>query len=116
MDFEPMDDFEHDNFERELQQAFLRRPAPPSLKRKLMDRRSRQRTERIRVRMVMWERLAAGLVLALALGGGFAWHQHDEQLKGEAATQQVLTALRITNRALNQVKTQLAEHDRDRQE
>lgn len=105
-----------DDFERELQQAFVRRPAPPSLKRKLMERRSRQRTERIRTRMVMWERLAACLVLAAAVGGGFAWHQRDEQRKGEAARQQVLTALRITNHALNQVKTQLAEHDRDPQE
>ena len=111
MDFEPMDDFE-----RELTQAFERRPAPPSLKRKLMERRSRQRTERIRIRTVIWQRLAAGLVMAAALGGGFAWRQRDEQRKGEAARQQVLTALRITNRALNQVKTQLAEHDRDRQE
>jgi uncharacterized protein HemX len=124
MDFEPRDDSECDNldrdkFERELQQAFLRRPAPPSLKRKLMDRRSRQRTERIRIRMVMWERLAAGLVLAAALGGGFAWHQRqqrEEQRKGEAARQQVFTALRITSHALNQMKAQLAEHDRDRQQ
>ena len=119
MDFEPMDDFEHDPFEHELTQAFERRPAPPSLKRKLMDRRSRQRTERIRVRIVMWERLAAGLVLAAALGGGFAWHQRqqrEEQRKGEAARQQVFTALRITSHALNQMKAQLAEHDRDRQE
>lgn len=105
-----------DDFERELELAFVRRPAPPSLKRKLMERRSRQRTERIRIRMVMWERLAAGLVLAAAVGGGFAWHYNDEQRKGEAAREQVLTALRITNHALNQVRTQLAEHDRATQE
>lgn len=105
-----------DDFERELRQAFVRRPAPPSLKRKLMDRRTRQRTERIRTRMVMWERLAACLVLGAALAGGYTWHQRDEQRKGEAARQQVLTALRITNHALNQVKTQLAEHNRDSQE
>lgn len=105
-----------DDFERELKQAFVRRPAPPSFKRKLMDRRNRQRTARIRTRMVMWERLAACLVLCAALAGGFAWHQRDEQRKGEAARQQVLTALRITNHALNQVKNQLAEHDRNPQE
>lgn len=116
MDFEPRDDLERDEFERELHQAFLRRPAPPSLKRKLMEQRGRQITERIRHRMVIWERLAAGLVIAAALGGGFAWHQHDEQRKGEAARQQVFTALRITSHALNQMKAQLAEHDRDRQE
>ena len=116
MDFEPLNDAERDQFERELKQAFVRRPAPPSLKRKLMEQRTRQRTERIRIRMVMWERLAAGLVIAAALGGGYAWHQHEEQRKGEAARQQVFTALRITSHALNQMKAQLAEHDRDRQE
>jgi hypothetical protein len=109
-------DLERDDFERELQQAFVRRPAPPSLKRKLMERRSRQNTERLHLRKVVWERLAACLVLAALVGGGFGWHQREERRKGEAARQQVFTALRITNRALNQVRAQLAERDRDRQE
>ena len=107
-----MDDFERDHFERELTQALERRPAPPSLKRKVME----QRTERLRIRRVVWERLAACLVLAGVLGGAYTWHDREEQRKGNAAREQVMTALRITNRALNQVKTQLAEHDRDRQE
>ena len=58
----------------------------------------------------------SGLVLAGVLGGAYTWHDREEQRKGEAARDQVMTALRITNHALNQVKTQLAEHDRDRQE
>ena len=116
MEFESQDEFERDGFERELQQAFLRRPAPPSLKRKLMERRSRQNTERLHLRKLVWERLAACLVLAALVGGGFSWHQREERRKGEAARQQVFTALRITNRALNQLRVQLAEHDRDRQE
>lgn len=111
MDFEPMD-----GFDKELKRALERRPAPPSLKRKLMERRSRQQTERVRQRMVIWERLAASLVLAGVLGGAYAWHDREEQRRGEAAREQVMTALRITNHALNQVKTQLAEHDRDRQQ
>lgn len=120
MEFNPIDDFDRDrdrdrDFDRELKQALVRRPAPPSFKRTLMERRARQRTERLHVRRLVWERLAAGLVLAGLLGGGFAWHQHDELRKGESARQQVFTALRITNRALNQVKAQLAEHDRDAQ-
>ena len=105
-----------DDFEQELKQAFERRPAPPGLKRKVMQQRSRQRTERLRIRWVAWERLAAGLVLAGVLGGAFTWHDREERRKGEAAREQVMIALRITNHALNQVKTQLAEHDRDRQE
>ncbi len=116
MEFEPWNEFDRDDFELELKQALERRPAPPSLKRKVMERRSRQRTERLRLRTALWERLAACLVLAALLGGGFAWHQRDEQRKGEAARQQVFTALRITNRALNEVKAQLAEHERDGQQ
>ena len=116
MEFESQDDPGRDDFEREVQQAFLRRPAPPSLKRKLMERRRRQNTERLHLRKVVWERLAACLVLAALVGGGFGWHQREERRKGEAARQQVFTALRITNRALNQLRVQLAEHDRDRQE
>jgi hypothetical protein len=111
VDFEPMDDFE-----RELKQALERRPAPPGLKRKLMEQRSRQRTERLRIRTVMWQRLAACLVLVSLLVGGLAWRNREERRKGEAARQQVLTALRITSHALNEMKAQLAEHDRNTQE
>jgi hypothetical protein len=102
-----------DDFEKELQQAMLRRPAPPSLKRRILDARSRRRTEKLHFRMVVWQRLAACLVLAGALGGGYAWHHVDEQRKGEAARQQVLTALRITNRALNEMNARLAARDQD---
>lgn len=116
MDSEPIDDVEREQFERELKLAFERRPAPPSLKRKVMEHRGRQRTERLRIRTVIWQRLAACLLLAGLLGGGFEWRQREEQRRGEAARQQVLSALRITTHALNQVRAQLAEHDRDRQE
>jgi hypothetical protein len=54
--------------------------------------------------------LAASVLLASVLTGGFMWHERQEQRKGEAAREQVFTALRITGRALNTVKTQLAGH------
>ena len=111
MNFEPMDDFEE-----ELRQAFERRPAPPSLKRKLMERRRRQNTERIRARTMIWQRLAASLALAAVLGGGYAWRNREEQRKGEAARQQVLTALRITGHALNQMNAELAKNGHEGQE
>ncbi len=104
---EPMDEFE-----KELRQSMLRRPAPPSLRRRVLDARSRRRTERLHMRVVVWQRLAACMVLAGAIGGGFAWHHVDEQRKGEAAKQQVLTALRITNRALNEMNARLAARNR----
>lgn len=101
--------------ERELRQAFERRPAPPSLKRKIMERRRRENTERIHQRAVFWQRLAASVVLAGAVGGAFAWHNVQEQRRGEAAREQVLTALRIANHALYQMNAQLAAQDRNSQ-
>jgi hypothetical protein len=107
-----------EEFEQELRQAFERRPAPPSLKRKLMARRADQRSTRRRQRPIqLWQRLAASLVLAALVGGAAEWVRHDreERRQGEAARQQVLTALRITGHALNRMNTQLAAHDRTEQ-
>jgi uncharacterized protein involved in tolerance to divalent cations len=105
---EPMDDFE-----RELRQAFERRPAPPSLKRKLMESRRRQNTERLRHRVVFWQRLAACVVLTGALSGVYAWHSTTERRKGQEAREQVFTALRIANHALNEMGAQLAARQDD---
>jgi hypothetical protein len=107
-----------EEFEQELRQAFERRPAPPSLKRKLMARRAEKRSTQHRQRPIqLWQRLAASLVLAALLGGAAEWVRHDreERRKGEAARQQVLTALRITGHALDRMNTQLAAHDRTEQ-
>ncbi len=100
MDIDPMDEFE-----RELQQAFSRRPAPPSLKRRLMEKR------RVKVAVrpwVTWQRLAASLALTAVLAGGAEWRIADERRKEEAARDQVLTALRITSHALNEMNARLA--------
>jgi hypothetical protein len=96
-----------DEFEQELRQAFARHPAPPDLKRKLMERR---RAPDPRARAFPWQRIAAVILLSAVFSGAAAWHKRDEQRKGEAARQQVLTALRITNHALNQMNSQLAAH------
>lgn len=105
-----------DEFENQLRQAFERRPAPPSLKRRLIEQRHTRRLQRLHSRAALWQRLAASLVVAALLGGGFAWRHAEEQRKGEEARQQVLTALRITNRALNQMNARLAARDRANQE
>jgi hypothetical protein len=98
-----------DEFERELQQAFHRRPAPPGLKGKIMARRRPQPT---RALAPLWMRLAASIVIVALIGGGVALRNREEERKGEAARQQVFTALRLTNRALNHVNQQLASHNR----
>jgi hypothetical protein len=104
-----------DEFEIELRQALERRPAPPGLKRKLLaERAARKRPQATGETFVMWQRLAASIVLVAAVGGGFAWRQHEEERrKGEEARRQVLTALRITSHALDHAQAQLEEHDRE---
>jgi hypothetical protein len=114
VNIEPIESMEE--FEAELRQALEKTSAPPSLKRKVLEQRGRLRTQRLRARAAMWQRLAASVALAAALGGGFAWRNREERLKGEAARAQVLTALRITAHALNQVNEELANHDSAGQE
>jgi hypothetical protein len=104
-----------DDFERELQQACARRPAPPSLKRKILERRRRQNTERLHHRVVFWQRLAASVLLAGAVGGAFVWRDATERRKGEEAREQVFTALRIANHALHEMNAQLTGRSQDAQ-
>jgi hypothetical protein len=108
VEFEPRDDFE-----RDLQQALQRRPAPPSLKRKVMERRGRQSAERRHGYQLIWQRIAAGVVVAAMLSGAMQWQirRTEDKRKGEEARRQVMTALRITGRALNEVNERLVAHD-----
>ncbi len=98
-----------DDFERELQQALERRPAPPSLKRRIMERRGLLSVERRRIHWLVWQRVAAGLVLAAVLAGGMEWRLRsiEQNRQGEEARRQVMIALRITGHALNSVNEHL---------
>ncbi len=102
--------------ERELRQALERRPAPPSLKRRVMERRQSERAQRRHRRVVFWQRLTAAATLVCVLAAVLVWRNARERRRGEEARQQVLTALRITGRALNQMEAQLAADNRDSQE
>ena len=114
MDFERPDQPEQiDEFEKELQQAMERRPAPPSLKRRILQQRAMRRTQRLHSRTIWWQRLAASVLLAGVIAGGYSWRQVEERRKGEEAAQQVLTALRITNHALNDMNRRLLERNRE---
>lgn len=103
-----------DDFEKELAQALQRRPAPPSLKRRVMERRGLLTVQRRRISWVIWERVAAGLLVAAMVGGAVEWRMHkaEEQRRGEEARRQVMIALRITGHALNEVNARLNEHNR----
>jgi len=115
VEFEPLDDFEE-----KLKRSFERWPAPPELKRRLMENR-RRRKERPRWFALPREVLVAvslslGVGVFAALYSGIASYQHEQQREGEAARQQVLTALRITDHALDNINKQLAAHGRASQE
>jgi len=64
---------------------------------------------------VFWQRLAASVLLAGALGGAITWRNAEQRRKGEAAREQVFTALRIANHALNEMNAQLAARNRNTQ-
>src|SRR5580698_8477748 len=108
VELEPQNDM--DDFEHELQAALARRPAPPYLKGKIVGRLWQQ-AGRSRRRMIWFERLAASLVFVAVAGAGVYWRHQAEQRRGEEAKQQVMTALRIANHALDQMNAQLAEHN-----
>jgi hypothetical protein len=109
-------------FERELRQAFERRPAPPGLKRRLRERGllkeplsdgrriDVRRTAKIERPLICWQLLAACAALVAVLAGGVEWRHVERVRKAEAAREQVLTALRITSQALVRMNTRLAAH------
>lgn len=101
------------DFELELRQAMERKPAPPSLKRRILQARSARRTQKLHIRTVWWQRMAASVLIAGVIAGGYSWRQVEERRKGEEAKQQVLTALRITNRALNDMNRRLTVRNRE---
>ena len=113
MNFEP-----EDEFEQELRQAFERRPAPPGLKRKLLECRLTEgrRAPQTERNFANWQRLAASVAIVAVLAGGVEWRNREERRKEEAAREQVLTALRITSRVLNHMNSRLVAHGRATQD
>jgi hypothetical protein len=110
---EPETGFEQsDEFEQELRQAFERRPAPPRLKRNLMEELRRRRASRLLWRRTWWPRFAVAAAVMIVAVGFALWHRAEVAREGEAARRQVLAAFRITGHALNQMNSRLAARDR----
>ena len=103
-----------DDFEKELAQALQRRPAPPSLKGRVMQRRGLLSVERRHSHWLVWQRVAAGLLVAVMVGGAVEWRvrKAEEQRHGEEARRQVMLALRITGHTLNEVNARLTTRNR----
>ncbi len=101
-----------DDFERDLHTALERIPAPPALKRKLMERRQARYVARRR-RVVWWQRMATAAALLCVLAGALMWRSAERRRQGEEARREVIVALRITSRALKQMESQLAAHNQN---
>jgi hypothetical protein len=106
---------ELEEFERKLRFAMQHRAAPLGLKQRVMAR-ARERRQAQRGRWWMVQRIAASVLLAAAFGGFAVYRQVEERIseqkRGEEAREQVLTALRITNKALGRVNERLADGSR----
>jgi len=111
---ERMDEKEMAEFEQKLRIALQHREAPLGLKQRVLARsRERRQAERGRWSLVhMAQRIAASAVLAAIFGSVAVYRHVEERRKGEAAREQVLTALRITNKTLDRVGDKLAENSR----
>jgi len=110
-----------DDFERELREAMRRQAAPANLKPRILKRRQERRGRRFpRLWIFQWGPATAALaalvvvvVIVAAGAGGFLMKRDaEERRKGEEAKQQVFTALRIANRALEQMNVQLEQQNR----
>lgn len=108
-----MHEFE-DEFERELKQALERRPAPPGLKTRIMAMRRQRHANKRHWHSLLWMRLAASLLIVAIIGGAIRWDYEriQERRRGEAARQQVMTALRVTQHALDLVQQRLSARNR----
>jgi hypothetical protein len=106
-------------FEGRLRMAMRRKDAPLGLKARVLARAREQRSAQHGQWRGEWmvQRVAAMAVLAAIFGGVAVYRQAEvraaEQAKAEAARDQVLLALRITNRALNRIGEHMNERTED---
>lgn len=95
-------------FERKLRHAMQHRPAPLGLKQRVLAGARERRRQQHGWRWMV-QRIGASAVLASMAVGFVVYRQAEERRKGEVAREQVLTALRITNRTLNRVNQRLTD-------
>lgn len=102
-------------FERQVGEALVRRPAPPGLKRRILTERARRAEIARHSHSRLWMRLAASILLVGILAGVGLWQyrREEERRKGEEVRRQVILALGITARALDHVQERLAGQGHD---
>jgi len=104
--------FEQDDlaeFEQKLRFALQHRTAPMGMKARVLATARERRRQKQHGWQWMVQRVAASVVIAAIAGGAVAYHQIEERRKGEAAREQVMLALKITNKTLNRVNERLTD-------
>lgn len=101
-----------DELEYQLLQVLERMPAPPGLKRRVIEHRDARHAARRR-RFMWWRRLAVATAAICLLAAAWIWRAAEQRREGEQARRQVILALRITSRALTQMQSQLAVHNQN---
>jgi len=107
--------------EQQLREALRSRPAPQGFAERLMQRLSQTPSASpapARKRLLSFPlaaRLATAATVVLAVLVGGLIYQHQRQVAGQRARQQVLLALRITNLTLEQVGQKLNQDGKDAQ-
>lgn len=103
-----MKQVELEELERKLRVALRHRAAPVKMKQRVLAA-AQERRRAQQGRMGMLQRIAASALLAAMVGGFAMYRQSEERRKGEAAREQVMTALRITNKTLSRVNERLTD-------
>ena len=102
-------------FERKLRIAMQRREAPLGMKQRVLAR-ARERRQAQHGRWWMLQRIAASALLAAVFGGFAVYRQVEERSlerkKGQQTREQILTALRITDKTLDRVNERLTQGSR----
>lgn len=100
--------------EDELRDAMARRDPPAGFAAQVLARAAQEQTRKSASHWKVWFargrgwRLAGALAgITLALSGGWIYQQHERALRGEAAKQKLLLAVRIAGTKLQQAHRQV---------
>ena len=92
-------------FDKDLHEALRRQDPPPGFAEKLLAR-TRSLDTRPKPSFA-WRWAAAAAAVLILTAGPLIYREHQRQLKGEKAKEQVLLALRLTGAKLQEIKTHL---------
>jgi hypothetical protein len=101
-------------FEEQLKEALARREPPEGFTNRVLERTIQRTQERAlarswRFREAWAWRLAPVLLALLLVTGGAIYHERQQMVRGEAAKEKLLTAVRIAGSKLHETRQHLIE-------